>query len=279
MERTRKEIQRCYASRDGCPIGVLYYEAEEKNAPLIVEAHGGGFIRGSNADNRQLCRELSLRAKMNVASLDYRYAPAVHYPWATYDAADAIKGLMADKELDFDRERIFGIGHSAGGNVIAGVNLLYDDGISLAGQVLVYPFLDVAVDPALRPKPEHSLPTLVLDLFNLAYFPDARTRKDPLASPARIPPEGAALMPPTLVVTCDKDSLRPDGVHYFHRLRRAGAEVSRFELPNTVHGYIEAVANGLIDLLFWISRQDREHQKDCYEIALNRICAFLNAHR
>ena len=70
------------------------------------------------------------------------------------------------------------------------------------------------------------------DVFDNAYIPDPAMRADRLASPA-----GAADtadltgIAPALVLTCELDRLRGDGVAYAHRLRAAGALLAHVDLP------------------------------------------------
>ncbi|HWQ59299.1 MAG TPA: alpha/beta hydrolase [Clostridia bacterium] len=270
-------VARDYPARDGHRIGVTYYASFKRGAPLLLEVHGGGFVGGHNTDDAQLCLDLLARTGMNVASIEYRYAPEKLYPWATTDVFDALAGLRADEELDFDRARVSAIGHSAGGNIVAGLCLLLGDEAQLCAQVLDYPFLDATLDPAERPKVSYSIPLLMMRRFLRAYFPDESARAETLASPALLGAEDARRMPPTFLLTCDQDNLRSDGLRYLEKLRAAGVPTEWLELEHTQHAYVETVPGGGIEDCWWMSRRMKARQKECYSVALEEIAKFLRA--
>lgn len=89
MQVKEKEI--FAKGRDGNKISILYYESMNKNAPLLIDIHGGGFVGGHHFDDRELCLHFYSELGINVASIEYRYAPEVFFPKATYDCFDAFK--------------------------------------------------------------------------------------------------------------------------------------------------------------------------------------------
>lgn len=53
-------------TRDGGEIKVLYYNAKRKNAPLLIEIHGGGFIEFSAYTDRKMCEDMAKQFDVNV---------------------------------------------------------------------------------------------------------------------------------------------------------------------------------------------------------------------
>jgi acetyl esterase len=89
--------------------------------------------------------------------------------------------------LVVDTERVAVGGQSAGGNLAAGVCLTARDrgAPSPVLQVLAYPPLDLATDPAAKVA-RTARPIInprIATVFNNAYVPDVASRTDPLASP------------------------------------------------------------------------------------------------
>ncbi len=261
--------------RDGGRVSVLYYDAGRPDAPLLVDVHGGGFVSGHHYMDDNMSALLRERLRVNVASIEYRYAPEAVYPVATQDCMDALEGLCADEAIHFDRDRIFLIGHSAGGNIVAGMSLLAAGKRKLRGQILDYPFLDARIDPGKRPRILFSIPASVMKRFNERYFPDAATRGEALASPVYMSAAQAAQMPPTLVLTCSRDSLRDDGIRYAALLRENGARVEHVEIEGAVHGLTEMVTSGGIDDCWWLGKRQIARQRELFTEAVDAIAAFI----
>lgn len=267
--------ERFVPRRDGGRVGILFYAAKTANAPLLIDVHGGGFASGHHYSDDNLSALLRDRLNINVASVEYRYAPEVVYPTATEDCMDALEGLCADETLDFDRRNIFLIGHSAGGNIVAGMSILAIGSRLLRGQILDYPFLDAKIDPRKRPQILFSIPPSVMRRFNDRYFPQAGKRDEALASPVYMNAEQVKKMPPTLVLTCSLDSLRDDGIRYAVLLRKNGVQVKHVEVKGAVHGLTEMVASGGIDDCWWLSRRIRAHQRELFLQAIDVIQSFI----
>lgn len=274
-EQTIKGTEMFTHRRDGGRVSVLYYGAQTPDAPLLLDVHGGGFASGHHDSDDNMSALLRDRLDVNVASVEYRYAPEAVYPVASEDCMDALEGLCADETLDFDRTRIFLIGHSAGGNIIAGMSILAAGNRKLRGQILDYPFLDAKIDPRKRPQILFSIPPSVMKRFNDGYFPDRSTRGEALASPVYMDASKAAQMPPTLVLTCSRDSLRDDGIRYAALLRQSGARVEHVEIQGAVHGLTEMVASGGIDDCWWLGKKKIAKQRELFVEAIDAICAFI----
>src|SRR5205085_11241491 len=117
-------------------------------------------------------------------------------------------------------------GDSAGGNLAAVVALAARDGEGpkLAGQVLIYPATDFAMNTASHAEPETSLLLThsVIRWFKNHYLGDADCH-DWCASPARA--KTLAGLPPAYVLVAGGDPLRDEGNDYAEKLKAAGVNV------------------------------------------------------
>ncbi|MBA8805606.1 acetyl esterase/lipase [Nocardioides ginsengisegetis] len=73
-------------------------------------------------------------------------------------------------------------------------------------------------------------------LVRRVYFPDPATRADPYASPLLT--DTVRGLPPAVVLTAERDTLRPDGDKYAARLRNAGIEVVSDMTPGADHYFL-----------------------------------------
>lgn len=128
------------------PVRVLVTAppARTPNGPGVLYLHGGGMILGSPdtelIGSGLLTRELGAV----VVSPDYRLAPEHPFPAALDDCMAALTWMRDSSDrLGIDPTRIAVIGSSAGGGLAAAVaQRAYDEGVTLAAQVLVYPMID-----------------------------------------------------------------------------------------------------------------------------------------
>src|SRR5436189_2172492 len=80
--------------------GRLYRDATAGPAPVILYAHGGGWVMGDLDTHDGLCRYLVAASGWAVLAVDYRLAPEHPYPAALDDlsrALDWLPGAAADR--------------------------------------------------------------------------------------------------------------------------------------------------------------------------------------
>ena len=259
-------------TRDGAEISLLYFTSDKKNAPLIFDIHGGGYTSGSAKGDENLCHVLSERCEVNVATVDYRYAPKVRYPKATDDCKDALLYLINNEEFDFDRERIFLLGHSAGGNAVVAVSAEMGD--LIAGQILDYPWLDVRLNRR-KPYIMYAIPAFVINNMSRSYFRDQdRERSD--ASAVLMSVDEAKKMPKTLLITCGRDTLKYDGEAFLKILTEAGVPTKHKEYTNAIHGFVEIYFSGRMKNQFWLGRSLIKAQEDMAEDFIKEVKAFID---
>jgi len=111
----RRDVE--YARPDGIPL-LLDLHVPEGPGPFAaaILIHGGGFDEGSKSTNvRPLFAPLT-EAGFAWFSIDYRLAPAVHFPEAMADVESAIRWVKVNAATyHVDVSKIAIIGESAGG--------------------------------------------------------------------------------------------------------------------------------------------------------------------
>jgi acetyl esterase len=206
-------------------------------APCLVFFHGGGFVIGNLDSHDVACRQLAHEGELIVISVDYRLAPEHKFPAAPEDAIAATKWVAANaQQLGVDAARLFVGGDSAGGNLAAVTAIaVRETGPKLAGQVLIYPATDFAMNHPSHREPETSLLLThsVIKWFIDHYMGDA-DRSDWRASPVRAKLEG---LPPAYVLVAGADPLRDEGNEYAERLTQAGVAVTYRFFPGQFHGF------------------------------------------
>ena len=217
---------------------LLHWPTAAKSAqgklPVVMMIHGGGFLFGLPEHEAVFCRRLAQEVGCLVVNPDYARTPQHPFPKALHQC-HGLLAWIADQAgtLGIDPERIAVGGHSAGGNLTAGVVALakakgYP---KICFQVLDYPFLDAATPPA--EKTFHIAKPLITPglaaLFNDCYVQHGQPLHDPWISPMFAEPADLRGQPPALVITAEQDLLRDEAEIYVDKLRAAGVPV-RHEL-------------------------------------------------
>jgi acetyl esterase len=220
---------------DGGPVRGRLYRPDDGSRTTLVYLHGGGWVTGDLEYSDPLCRHLAAVASCTVLSVDYRLAPEHPFPTPLEDAYGALRWAAA--ELTDGGQLAVG-GDSAGGALAAACALrARDDGLRLAGQLLVYPVLDADFTRDSYTTNEG----MVLGPQEMAWFwdhylPDPAARTHPLASPLQA--ADLSGLPPTVLVVADLDPLRDEGLAYAARLSEAGLPVRLRRVPGLVHGFL-----------------------------------------
>ncbi|WP_200938927.1 alpha/beta fold hydrolase [Modestobacter sp. Leaf380] len=194
-----------------------------------VHAHGGAWLMRYPQMDDWWCRYLTASTGATVYNVDFRTGPHVAYPVAQEQCHD-VAAWVAGRH-----RRVSVGGFSSGGGMAAAVALMARDRGSSAPvlQVLGIPALDMASE---LPAGTGMISPALRGLVRRVYFPDVATRSEPYASPLLAP--DLAGLPPALVLTAERDTLRRDGVRYVQRLREAGVDVWHHETPGVDHYFL-----------------------------------------
>ncbi|SEF76506.1 Acetyl esterase/lipase [Eubacterium ruminantium] len=92
---------------------------KKEKLPVIISVHGGAWVYGTKETYQFYCMGLARRG-FAVINFTYRLAPEFKFPASVEDTNLVMKYVMenADK-YGFDTDRIFAVGDSAGGHLLA----------------------------------------------------------------------------------------------------------------------------------------------------------------
>ncbi|MEH1058390.1 alpha/beta hydrolase [Micromonospora sp. CPCC 206171] len=218
----------------------LYRDGDHDAVPVVLYAHGGGWVMGGVDTHDGLCRHLAAASGWAVLSVDYRLAPEHPYPAAVDDMARALTWLRGPGAARYglDPGRIAVAGDSAGGHLAAvTARRARDAGTRLAGQILICPVIDPAADyPALD---EYGLDREEMGFFWDAYAPPGVDRTQPDLDPLRADLTG---LPPAVVITAELDLLSAEGERYAARLLAAGVPVTASRYQGLIHNFPRKLA-------------------------------------
>ena len=216
--------------------------------PVHLHFHGGAFLVGAPWQDEHLVRFIAGEVGATVVNVDYTTAHGTRFPRAHEESYDVLRWVRhSGAAQGWDAQRISVSGVSAGGSLALGVieQARQAGDPPLSAAALIVPFVDAAAPPEQyrSPMPAGSdapfvSPRLVR-VSQGAYFADASRRTDPLASPIHNE-AGLAALPPTLVVTAERDSVRAFDERFVDAARGAGADVTYLCVPGVDHGFPES---------------------------------------
>jgi acetyl esterase len=215
---------------DAGGVPARLYSDGPDDAPVLLYAHGGGWVMGDLDTHDGLCRQLAAVTGWAVLAVDYRRAPEHRWPAAADDVERALGWLRRQ-----DRTVAVG-GDSAGGHLAAVVaRRAGDAGSPVHAQVLICPVLD----------PEMTYPDLddyglhrdEMRFFWDAIVPAGVDRSD--VNPMVADPAGA---PSTVVITAEFDVLRDEGERYAARLQAADVPVVCVRYQGMNHNFVRKLA-------------------------------------
>ncbi len=215
------------------------YAPRSSASGAYVHLHGGAFVMRYPQMDDWFARLVAAGTGAAVINVDYDVAPQVRYPVAQEQAHDVLAWACGDgaREIGHDPDRVAIGGFSAGGNLAASAVLQARDADSCrpAYQLLGVPSLDVAETD--KPFGGSMIGPELIRLVRATYFKDAARRTEPYASPLR----AASLegLPPTMVVTGERDALRREGDAYAVRLAEAGVPTEHVVVPGADHYFTD----------------------------------------
>ena len=227
----------------------------EPDLPIILFAHGGGFILGNLETHDAMARELANRANAVVVAVDYRLAPEHPFPAAIDDCMAALDWVVAQAApLGVDPSRIALAGDSAGGQLAIATALRRSrTAARLRHVALLYPLLDPhrASPSAQKLADGYMLTGSFIDWAWTAYGGGPQAAKSPLFDVKNAVLEN---FPPTTIVTAFFDPLRDEGAALATRLAQAKVPVKLKCYEGMIHGFaglphLTPVANEAIDFL------------------------------
>jgi acetyl esterase/lipase len=226
----------------GAPLTVRTYRQTATTAalPIVVYAHGGGFVTGNLDTDHMHCVELVRATDCLIISVDYRLAPENPCPAALDDVQAAFDhAVQHAAQLNADPTRIALVGRDAGAALVAGLaQRVFDaEGPPIRLQILHEPMLDPG---STRSRREFArapgLAGRAMDRGWAHYLAEAASSGD--AVPAhRTNLEG---LPPSFISCAEIDPCRDEAVDYATRLLRAYVHTELHLFAAAFHGFDSA---------------------------------------
>ena len=236
-----RSIHDAFVPGRGGSIAVRVYRPESTSfLPLVLFAHGGGWVTGSLRSHDKLCRILANRLRAIVVAVDYRRAPENVYPAALDDFESAWHWALAQAtRLGADGARFAVAGDSSGGNLAAALTLRLRESGERAPdlQLLLYPALDAACSRASYREfsSGYNLSASQMAWYWNAYC--ARSAPD-LQELSPLAARSLASVAPAVIAVAEYDVLRDDAIDYARRLADDGVAVRLVRCEGMIHGFL-----------------------------------------
>lgn len=209
----------------------------ERNPPVILYFHGGGFAAGSWPTHSRLVAALASRARTVVAFLDYDLVADTQYP-EPENQAFRLASLISSRggEFGLDGTRLAVAGDGAGASIATDVawRSLQERGPQLLFQALLCPWVGFGrsncddADIAWLSGPIYR--SLCERHFGAAI-------DQPGLFPSNVSFTRLEAMPPALILTADHDVTRPGAEMYALKLLQAGVDVVATRYVGTIHDF------------------------------------------
>jgi acetyl esterase len=223
------------------PVPVrIYRPASPAPLPLMLYAHGGGWVTGSLDSHDKLCRILANRLGSVIVAVDYRLAPEHVYPAALDDVEAVWQWARGNaRALGADGTRFTVAGDSSGANLVAALTLRVKRGRAAQphAQLLLYPALDATCSRASY-REFSSGYNLTGD--QMSWYWEAYRAGADFVQPELSPLSATDLadLPPAVIAVATADVLRGEGLDYARRLEAARVPVRVVECTGMIHGFL-----------------------------------------
>jgi acetyl esterase len=227
---------------DGGEIAVrIYRPSDERDLPIVVFFHGGGWVLCDLDSHDAMARRMANTSGCIVVATDYRLAPEHRYPTAAEDCYAALSWAATNAaSFGGDASRLAIFGDSAGGNLAAVVaQMARDRGTpTLRLQILAYPVIDARCDSNSHRTigRDYMLWTEEVQWCWDQYLSTAGDGEQAYASPIRA--ASLAGLAPALVITPEFDPLRDEGEAYAHALEAAGVPTKHTQYDGMFHSFL-----------------------------------------
>ncbi|HLY16130.1 MAG TPA: alpha/beta hydrolase [Bryobacteraceae bacterium] len=241
----RKDVE--YGRADGKPL-LLDLHVPDGPGPFAaaILIHGGGFDEGSKSTNVRPLFEPLTDAGFAWFSIDYRLAPAVHFPEAIADVFSAIRWVKENAApYHVDASKIAIIGESAGGFFVNYAGTHQTPATRVAAVVDFYGPSDYGKLAQLRREHPERFNMATIDrhashgggihFFGVDQFNEAGMAKLHALAPITAVQKG---MPPFLVIhgTVDDQVDYAQSADFCQAIQRAGSACELITIEGGGHG-------------------------------------------
>jgi acetyl esterase len=218
----------------------------DSGAPLLLYAHGGGFVTGNLDTDHAQCVEVAREGGCLVVSVDYRLAPENPCPAALDDVeAGFYYAIRNCAELEVDPSRVAVMGRDAGAALVAGLaqRMFDNEGPQILMQILHQPMLDSDATPSRREF--QRTPGLNGPAVSRAW---GHYLGSDSASGQHVPAHRANLegLPPTFISCSEIDPCRDEAIDYANRLLHAFVHTELHVIAATFNGFDSMVPEWVV---------------------------------
>ena len=200
----------------------LYYPKAGKNQRIIYNIHGGALVACDLDTHDNICRVVANKTSSIVVALDYRKPPESPYPASLNDCISVLDWIWETaSSWGGDTSNLVLVGDSGGGLLITSLEVKQQGHIPVRKIVLINPAVDLRT-------PGGGLYGLVTQMYL-----HGQSANDSLVSP--ILATNFSFFPPTLIVTSEKDMLKPNGTELYEKLQQAHVSSKLVDIPNKDH--------------------------------------------
>ena len=218
----------------------LYLPDEGERPPLIIYAHGGGFMQGSIPSWDHFLRDLVRQSGAAALSIDYQLSPEAKFPVA-FEEMVAMTRLAAREGagLGIDPNRLAVGGDSAGANLALAAALAMRDAgeRALRFQLLIYGVYSTDSDsPSWQRFGQGAgLSQTQMRWIWETYLEKPEQQRDWRAAPILADLKGVA---PAHLIVGSLDPLQDDSSNLAAKLKAAGVRCDLTVYPGINHGFI-----------------------------------------
>ncbi|BBZ71171.1 alpha/beta hydrolase [Mycobacterium paraseoulense] len=218
----------------------------DSGSPLVLYAHGGGFVTGNLDTDHAQCAELAREGGCLLISVDYRLAPEHPCPAALDDVeAGFYHAIRNCAELNVDVNRIAVMGRDAGAALVAGLSqrMFDDEGPQILVQILHQPMLDS--DATQSRREFQRTPGLNGPAVSRAW---GHYLGHASANGQHVPAHRANLegLPPTFISCAEIDPCRDEAIDYANRLLHAYVHTELHVIAAAFNGFDSLVPDWVV---------------------------------
>ena len=222
MEVSQIENISVWNGNDSVKVRLYFPDNHKTNHPIIYQIHGGALVAGDLSTHDNICRLMAMKTASIVVAIDYRKPPESPYPASLDDCVTVLNWIQKTaSSWSGDLKNITLLGDSGGGLLITSLTVKEKSRFPIKKIVLINPAVDLRT-------PGDDMYGLVTQMYL-----NGKSANDFLVSP--ILASDVSFMPPTLIITCEKDVLKPHGVAWYNKLQQANVSVKLVDIKNEDH--------------------------------------------
>jgi acetyl esterase len=200
----------------------IYYPNNNLNNKIVFNIHGGALVACDLDTHDNISRVLANNTNAIVVAIDYRKPPEFPYPASINDCEKVLAWIKQNaKSINGNSKNIILTGDSGGGLLITSLAVKLKNKLEVKGLCLINPATDLR-------NPGESFYGLVTK-----WYLNGQSANDSLISP--IVANDFSYFPKTLIITCEKDELKPHGIALYKKLSDGGNKVEFLDIPNEDH--------------------------------------------